>query len=237
MKHLILCYDLSYADKLTRLASTSKVDLWVVINPHDGPLTDPKPWVALMKDVGDAALKNKNKINLSWIGYVDAVTWRGGKPEVKTTMMVTAETAAYRRDYRAILSNGRTATARNIWLDDCFADKEWKDKLQPLVRAIATMINSAESPGVVIGNAGEALDAKHWLWTACAFVCCFEANEEKLRHQLGTIPRGPANAVMIASANDREDALDLWQRGQALGVAAMAITQRLDYQQPPEWWK
>ena len=129
------------------------------------------------------------------------------------------------------------------WIAD-WQERKLYQRIREIVAAAGVAVSAKPSGqryavgdfvrGVLMLNPGEALKPDHWQWHAAAFVVCFEGNQPELRNKLGPDPR-KANAVMIASATDGEEAAKLWQVGQRY-LAALAITQRLDYQMPPEWW-
>jgi hypothetical protein len=248
MKHVILMYDLAaYRDAVLRLIKTKNVNLMIVINPNSGPFSaDVKDWLAFVKDAEEANAARPKPLILQWFGYVDTMPQKGDV--MKTAEAFVAECRAYQRDYRVAVGKGsktRVVVVNNIFVDDCFADGPNADRVREIVKDAGQTVaiqpagvRYAEGkfvPGVLMLNPGEQLTPNHYQWTAAAFVVCFEGNKPELRNHIGPDPK-KANAVMIMSASDGEEATKLWKQAERF-CAAAAITQRLDYQRAPEWWK
>lgn len=247
MHHLILAYDLSYKARLITLARNTSAPLMIVINPDSGPFaSDLQHWLTLIKEVEEANAARPKPVTIRWFGYVDTMPPTGRR--MKTADAFVAEVRAYQRDYRVNVGRGskpRVVVVSNIFVDDAFADGEHAERVHEIVTAanlaVALRPSGARyrigdfTPGQVMTNPGEALMPGHWQWMAAAFVVCFEGNKPALRDTIGPNPK-KANAVMITSATDREQAERLWTQGRKLGLAALAVTQRLDYQRAPGWW-
>lgn len=247
MHHLILAYDLSYQAKLITLARTTSAPLMIVINPDSGPFSaDVQRWLNLIKEVEEANAARPKPVVIRWFGYVDAMPQQGNR--MKTADAFVTEVRSYQRDYRVSVAKGsktRVVVVNNVFVDDAFADGEHSARVHEIVTAanLAVAIRPSGAryrigdfmPGQVMTNPGEALKSDHWQWVAASFVVCFEGNQPALRDQIGPKPK-KANAVMITSASDREQAERLWTQGRKLGLSALAITERQDYQRPPSWW-
>ena len=247
MKHLILMYDLArYRDAVLKLIKTKNMNLAIVINPNSGPFSaDVKEWCAFIADAEAANAARPKPLLIQWFGYVDTMPQKGDV--MKEPGAFVAECRAYQRDYRVTVgksSKARVIVVNNIFVDDCFADGPHAPRVKEIVAAAGQSVSVQGTQrilslgtfvrGVLMVNPGEALRPDHWQWNAAAFVVCFEGNKPELRNKIGPDPK-KASAVMIASATDGEEAAKLWQAGQRY-LAALAITQRLDYQMPPEWW-
>jgi hypothetical protein len=221
MKHLILCYDLSFAKPLAVLAAKSPANLVIVINPNSGPRSPVrKAWQQLKADVSAAARKNSKRIGVEWFGYIDLVNWDTSGKHYKTRDM-----AAIKDDF---IEYGCTFDIHNAWCDDCFVSEP----------GLMTSVQSLRSgTSTVLCNAGELIPASSWMATKAEFVCDFEANETGMENQIGPALSPTKNGIArIVHARNRDEAASLWTKGQALGLNSLAIVQDTTYQTPPTWW-
>jgi hypothetical protein len=226
LRELILCYDLAVADYA--LARVAAGPCMVVVNPNNGPGSvtddDAPRWADLilrLQQVDAARVKalrkaEKNPPELILAGYIDAVTWKGKRWTIKTSRKINAECIKW-----------RSLGVHSIWFDDCFTDQpgNFKDLL--------LLIRYAPDRLFTLVNPGEQ-QVPEWMWANADFVCDYEGNTP--RSFTGLPKAAPKNKTAVRIARGTKDTGSIiMDVAKAQGLAAVCITDRLDYQAPPSW--
>lgn len=210
-RRLILCYDLAVVPYALKGAKAGPCV--IVLNPNDGIGTPDDPDWSAWQEVARRLGEFRGSVVL---GYMDLVAWKGAKFTVKSPALLAAEAKKW----------GKWEGISGVWLDDAF------DARNDIRQRITTIKYSHPHLKLAL-NPGTSASA--WAWNIADLVCDHEANRPRDPIGWSTTPIVAKEKTVRICKGTAKTAATIAEQATAANIAAVCITDRMNYQTPPSW--